>query len=274
MILRPLDDPANKIVRAAAHLMRSRAARERSRQTVLEGPHLVEEALRAGVRICSVLYSSRLTRLRNGEALLDRVTGGAIRTVYVTDRLLDSLSEVEQHQGIVAVAEMAVKTSEVLDGPPVLVLNAVQDPGNVGALIRTAAAFGFGVALTAGTADPLNPKVLRASAGALFHVGPVRLADVFTVDAGVSLVAADPHHGVDFRDWDWTEAAALVVGNEGAGVDPAIRDRRPGLVRIPMAPGLESLNVAVAAGILLAEAHRRFTGGAAHATVHKSSRTS
>lgn len=271
MILRPLDDPANKVVRAAAHLMRSRAARERARQTVLEGPHVVGEALSSGIRIRSVLYSNRLTRRPEGEQLLEQVTGGAIRMVYVTDRLLDSLSEVERHQGIVAVAELELATTSVLDAPPVLVLNAIQDPGNVGAMIRTAAAFGFHVAVMPGTADPFNPKVLRASAGALFHVGVVHLASEFSVGPGVSLVAADPHDGHDYREWDWSERTALVMGNEGAGVSAGVREYRPALIRIPMEDGPESLNVAVAAGILMAEAHHRFTRATRHATVHRSS---
>jgi TrmH family RNA methyltransferase len=269
MVLRPLDDPTNKIVRAAAHLIRSRAARERARQTVLEGPHLVDEAVRTGSKIRCVLYSNRLLRRPEGEALLDKLTGGMIRTVYVTDRLLDSLSELERHQGIVSVAEVDVRVVSHLDEAPVLVLNAVQDPGNVGAMIRSAAAFGFRVAMTPGTVDPFNPKVIRASAGAIFHCGLTLLEDGFDVDPALSLVAADPHEGMDYRSWAWPATSALVVGNEGAGISAAIRDMGPSLVRIPMDPGAESLNVAVAAGILMAEAHTRFTRTPARDTVHR-----
>ncbi len=269
MVLKALDDPANKVVRAAGHLMRSRSARERARQTVLEGPHLVEEAVRSGSRIRSVLYSSRLLRGREGEELLESLHGGAVRTVYVTDRLLDSLSEVERHQGILAVAEMDLPSgSELPAGEPVLVADAVQDPGNLGAMMRTAAALGFRVAVTEGTVDPFNPKVMRSSAGGVFQCRLMRLEPGFRVAAGVTVVAADAHEGLDYRAFEWPESCALIMGNEGAGVGPAIQEMRPTLVRIPMQGRTESLNVAVAAGILMAEARSRFTRAGGRATVH------
>lgn len=268
MVLKALDDPANKIVRAAGHLMRSRAARERAHQTVLEGPRLVEEAVRAGGRIRSVLYSSRLVRRREGQALLESLTGGAVRTVYVTDRLLDSLSEVERHQGILAVAELDIPAERDLQAGPVLVADAVQDPGNLGAMLRTAAAFGFRVGVTEGTVDPFNPKVMRSSAGGVFHCRLTKLEPGFQVAPDLTLVAADAHEGVDYRIFEWSERCVLILGNEGAGVGQVIQEMKPTRVRIPMAGRTESLNVAVAAGILMAEAQSRFTHARDRGTVH------
>jgi TrmH family RNA methyltransferase len=255
--LSPLDDLHNKIVRHARHLRQSRTARERAGQALLEGPHLVTDALTAGVRMRAVLYSRRLFERPEGPALLRRLLGGAVRSVYVTDRVLDHVVEVDTHQGIVAVAELAVPFTTVLKGPRVVVANAIQDPGNLGTLIRAAAAFGFRVHLTEGTVDPLNPKSLRASAGALFRVDLARLRPDWTAEPGLTLAVADPAGDIDYGEWDWNRPTALVVGNEGAGVTPEWARRAAVRLAVPMEPGFDSLNAAVAAAVIMAEAYRR-----------------
>lgn len=257
MILRALDDVHNKIVRNAAHVLRSQEARERSGQTVLEGPHLVWEAVEAKVRIRAVLYSNRLMQRPDGQDLFRRVTGGLVRSVYVTDRVLDHVTMVDNHQGVVALVELVVDSLDRIEEGPVLLVDGVQDPGNLGALIRAATAFGFVVALGPGTVDPLNPKVLRASAGAFFRRPPYRLTADWSLGPGLALAVADATGGTPYRMWTWPEDVVLAVGSEGTGVSPGVRERAEAVVSIPMQDGVESLNVAVAAGILMAEAHGR-----------------
>jgi TrmH family RNA methyltransferase len=258
VILRALDDVHNKVVKNAAHLAKSADARERAGQTILEGPHLVWEALEAGVRLRAVLYSTRLMQRPDGQELYRRVSGGATRTVYVTDRVLDHVTMVENHQGVVAVAEVDVPVRTELTDGPVLLADGVQDPGNLGTLMRTAAAFGFSMALGPGTVDPRNPKVLRASAGLFFRLRPVRLAPEWRLHPDLVLAITDPGQGQAYRSWSWPRQMVLAVGNEGSGVGLAVRERASVALAVPMEKGVESLNVAAAAAILMAEAYARW----------------
>lgn len=255
--VQPLDDLQNKIVRTARHLMRSRPAREKTGQIMLEGPHLVSEALDAQLRVRAILYSARLMERPDGPRLLERVTGGRVRMVYVTDRVLQYVSEVETHQGLVAVVDWAAPEWESLNAMPLLVADEIQDPGNLGTLIRSAASFGFAVGLTTGSASPSNPKAIRATAGAVFQTPVGRLADTLKWPAGLKVVVADPRSSRPYYDWDWTAPTALVVGNEGSGVGARWLTQADASLSIPMADGRESLNAAVAGSIMMAYAYRK-----------------
>jgi TrmH family RNA methyltransferase len=259
VIVRALDDPHNKVVRHVRHLLRSRHARERAGQAVLEGPHLALEAARAGIPVRAVLYAPRLFLRPDGEAVLRAVTGRSARTVYVTDRLLDHVCEVETHQGIVTVVEYQVPWIEALEGPCWLLTDGVQDPGNLGTVVRSAAAFGFRVGLLTGTVDVTNPKVIRASAGGVFRARPVFVADPFRYPPGFELWIADPD-GRPYTTVSWRPPLAIVVGNEGAGVRERWSDIARGRVAVPMAPGVDSVNVAVAASILMAAVYQDVAG--------------
>jgi TrmH family RNA methyltransferase len=183
----------------------------------------------------------------------------------VEARALDELADTEHPQGVIAVIEPRAWTLEdipVGKGSVVLVLDAVQDPGNVGTIIRTALALGAdGVIALKGTADLTNPKVLRGSMGALFRLPSVAASQAdllgWSRAAGVNLLVA-AGDGAPASGWtNRTEGPiALVLGNEGAGVGGAIAAEAAGRVGIPLRPGADSLNVAVAAGILLYEVRR------------------
>ncbi len=257
VVLRPLDDPQNKVVKAAARLGVNREARERAGQALVEGPHAVEEALAHEVVLRTVLYSARLLDRPGGRELLDRTTWTRARMIYVTDRVLDTVTQVESHQGIAAVVAYDLPFAARVPAAPALVLEAVQDPANLGALVRSAVAFGFRVAVTRGSVDPFNPKAFRASAATMFRAGLVRLDYAWDVPAGVSLVVTSPEGNVPYTDWDWTRPTALVVGNEGAGVSSALADRAAARLRIPMTSATESLNVAAAGAVIMADAFRR-----------------
>jgi TrmH family RNA methyltransferase len=253
----------------------------------VEGARLVETALRSGVEILAVLFSE------SGAKHIGRLgpwIPAETRLLRTTDRLFASASGTETPQGIAALVRPRVGTfDDLITGIPlVLVLAGVQDPGNVGTLVRTAEAFGAsGIAACAagalGTADPYAPKALRASAGSALRLpilrgisAPVLLAQLRI--AGVRVYAACPEdvpNGASdgtarkpVPPWEinWRAPAALLVGNEGAGLPADVVHSADAIVRIPHASDRavrqedsrsESLNAAVAGSILLYEAARQ-----------------
>jgi len=230
---------------------------------VVEGVRLVEEALEAQVRFRGSLVSPELTRSDRGAALLARLAAHAVPIEEVPAREFASLAATETPQGVIGIIRPPRwSLSEVIPGPgrPALVLDEVQDPGNVGVLLRTAFGLGAsGAVLLKGCADLWNPKALRASMGASLRFPAVEttmaeLAD-WQREHGVELWAADTS-GTPLGRTVPPERLAIAVGNEGAGISPAIATLAAQHVCIPLARGADSLNVAVAAGILLHEVRR------------------
>ncbi|MFQ6047109.1 MAG: TrmH family RNA methyltransferase [Gemmatimonadales bacterium] len=238
--------------------LQRRKARKRRRMGVAEGVRLVEEALSARVRIEGVVAAPSLSDTPRGAALLQEIADHAIPIESVTERQLAELADTETPQGVLAVVEPPRWS---LDGirpeskSPVLVLDAVQDPGNVGALVRTAFGLGLpGAVLLKGTADTANPKVMRAAMGATFRL-PTAYASEAELEEwsrreGVEVWAAW-EEGTPLSRLDPPERLALVVGNEGAGLSSFVRSLARHTVAVPLARGADSLNVAVAAGIIL-----------------------
>lgn len=239
--------------------------RQRGRQrrglTLAEGVRLVEEAARASGMIEAVVYSPSLEKSERGKTLLGSLTATGINLEKVEDADLERLADTQHPQGIIAVvraprwslADIKAKMG------PVLVLDGVQDPGNTGTIMRTALGLGAaGIIALPGTVEVTNPKVLRGSMGAVFRLPWVELSAedllAWVRKEKVTLLAAatdgDPISGMDIR-----VPVALVLGNEGAGLSPTIKAAGR-TVSIPIARGTESLNVAVAAGILLYEVTR------------------
>jgi TrmH family RNA methyltransferase len=238
-------------------------ARERRALTLAEGVRLLEEALAAGVPVRGAAVAPGLETTPRGAALKRRLMREGIPIESVDDQLLARLADTEHPQGIVAVVEPRRWTLEQLPVGPrsvVLVIDAVQDPGNLGALARTALGLGAsGLITLPGTVDLTNPKALRGSMGALFRLPSVSAS----IEAFIAWVRTA---GVQL----WTTAAgggpldavlpegpvALVVGNEGSGVRPELAAVAVRSVSVPLTGGVESLNVAVAAGIILYEVTR------------------
>jgi RNA methyltransferase, TrmH family len=241
-----------------------RRGRERRGLALAEGVRLVEEAVAAGVPLRGAAVSPALEGTPRGSALKMALAGRGVPLVEVAAAELDALADTEQPQGIVAVVAPRAWTLADIPTPAggvVLVLDAVQDPGNVGTMLRTALALGAsGVVALKGTAELANPKVLRGSMGAAFRL-PAAPADAEALlewvrTRGVELVVAAADGAPLGRRARGGAPVALVLGNEGAGVGPALARAAARRVAIPLAPGVESLNVAVAAGILLYEVTR------------------
>jgi TrmH family RNA methyltransferase len=250
------------LIRTIRDLQRRRA-RERRGQALIEGVRLVEEALEAGLTMAGAAVAPGLESTSRGQALQRRLRAAAIPLEQVSDADLTRLADTDQPQGVVAVVEPPVwDLTQLRMGTAgvVLVLDAVQDPGNVGALARTALGLGaVGLLTLPGTADLLNPKVLRGSMGALFRLPAIALEVEellrWSGDCGVALWATGPD-GTPASEVVRQGPVAVVVGNEGSGVRPALVARADQVVSVPLQGGVESLNVAVAAGIILHEVLR------------------
>ncbi len=246
--------------------LRLRRGRERRGLALDEGVRLVEEALAAGIALKGAAVSPALEGSSRGQALKRALAGSGVRLEEMGDRELAELADTEHPQGVVAVITPRTWTLadiRVPRGAAVLVLDAVQDPGNVGGMLRTALGLGAGgVIALKGTAELTNPKVVRGAMGALFRL-PCVPADpagfiAWAREHGVSLWVAEAD-GTSLEKLPRRSergAVALVVGNEGAGVTPALDTAADRRVAIRLAPGAESLNVGVAAGILLHEVLR------------------
>ena len=226
---------------------------------VAEGFHLLEEALRSRCEISVVIAAESVKTTVAGHVRGLKHT----RVVVVGDGNFEKLASTETPQGVIAlVRPPAWSLDQLLRGRPlVTLLDGIQDPGNAGAILRAAEAFGAtGAAFLSGSVSPYNPKCLRASAGSLFRLPVVAALDesllaVALEQKRVRLFAAHPKAEKLVFETDLTGACAIVIGAEGRGVSPTLQRRAAG-IRIPTS-GVESLNAAVAAGVLLYEASRQ-----------------
>jgi TrmH family RNA methyltransferase len=249
-------------------------------RVLLDGLHLLEEARVAQVPIISAAFTARALAAADGKArrLATALAGTGVRVVQVADPVMEALSPTAHPSGVVAVAARPKHTLDAVigrpGGPPALVVVAVdvQDPGNVGAIARVAEAAGATGYVVAGqSADPFGWKALRGSMGSVLRLPTVHDGDATTV-AGVlranrlHCLAAAPAGAVPFDAVDWRGPIACFVGGEGAGLPEALLQMADRRVRIPMAEPVESLNVAVSAGLLLYEARRQRTRPAGAAT--------
>ena len=253
----------------------SRSGREVSEVIGLEGEHLLGEAIRSGVRLRSVFLrrepgSGAAERRDGGLRLLDRLALPAnVPIVELTPAVFDSAVDTESPQGIAALVETPLfSLQQALAGPvPLVVITAaLQDPGNFGSLVRSAEAFGAtGIVALPGTVSIWNQKTLRASAGSAFRFPVVyeKSSVVFAAlaERKIPVLAAVPSAGhpdaIPCSQAQLGSAAALLIGNEGAGLSAELLDRAQIRVSIPMPGPVESLNAAIAASLLLYEAARQ-----------------
>jgi RNA methyltransferase, TrmH family len=243
-----------------------RRGRERRGLALAEGVRLVEEALAAEVPLRGAAISPALEATTRGRALKSALEQRAVRIEPVSESELAALADTEHPQGVVAVVEprgWTLADIAVAPGRPVLALDAVQDPGNVGTILRSALGLGAaGVVALKGTAELTSPKVVRGSMGALFRLPAVaedsgRFLE-WARERDVELWVAEAD-GEPLRPGGAQRSAhpvGLVLGNEGAGVSRPLQAAAKRRVAIRLAPGAESLNVAIAAAILLREVAR------------------
>ena len=238
--------------------LRRRRARERQQLFVAEGVRAVEELLRSSISLRGILVAPQLAGAFRGAELLDKARRSGAELVEVDEREFASAAETDSPQGILALGEIPDTKLSDLRLPTrarLVVLDAVQDPGNVGTILRTAAALDASAVLAMpGTVDFWNAKVVRSAMGALFH-RPALMStwaelDTFRRSNAVALWGADAA-GTPLDDMTPPDRLGILVGNEGAGLTPEGLTRVEHRVSLPISSTVESLNVAVATGILL-----------------------
>jgi TrmH family RNA methyltransferase len=233
----------------------------------IEGPKLIEEALRAGLRVKTIFVAQGPDHA--SERMLEALTlPRETEVLHLPKKLLDQALATETPQSIAALIEPPQWSWEQLLGsrrnaaPLVIVLAGLQDPGNLGTILRSAEAFGAtGVVSLPGTVSAWNAKAVRASAGSVFRV-PFLTSEIVECiprlhGAGLAIFAALSHGAQQAHSADLARPVALIIGNEGNGVPGALAARADGTITIPFPGPVESLNAAVAASVLLYEASRQ-----------------
>lgn len=265
--LRPVESRQNALVK---ELRQAFAKGQPTEQGVIaiEGLRIIEEAIRSGLRFQAMFFSE--SGRSHAARLLPQISSHA-EVLLLPDRVFLSAVSTETPQGVAALVKLKpAKIEDLLEqiSPDLLLLavSGIQDPGNLGTMIRSAEAFfARGVLLGEKTVSYANPKVVRASAGSVFREPLIRVKMAETTamlkQRGVRLVASSSHKGKrlgeDEDDVDLTGPVALLIGNEGAGLPSEILAEADELVTIPHSPRVESLNAGIAASILLCEASRQ-----------------
>ena len=250
-------------------LLKQAKHRQARGEYFVEGVRLVEEAFGSAQSVRQIVYSPRLENFPRGASLLSlgRKKYPSVEWFYVSDEILDSLSDTQTHQGILAVLKKREYGWEDLRKREglILLLCELQDPGNLGTIFRVAeAGKAAGLVLTRGTLDPCNPKAVRASMGSLF-----RLPFLVDQDPGAALqtlrslgyriFSTSAGTGTSLWEADFSCPAAILFGQEGAGLPPPLIEQADERLTIPMNPAVNSLNVAVSAGLVVYEALRQNT---------------
>ncbi|MGD0163001.1 MAG: RNA methyltransferase [Candidatus Sulfotelmatobacter sp.] len=250
----------------------SRSELTESGDCAIEGLRILEEAIRSGLRFSAVFF--RESAQDRAERLLPQI-GAQVDTLLLPDKLFDSLVPSESPQGVAALVRLKefspddVLETERLQVGPIVVLAGLQDPGNLGTILRSSEAFGSaGVILGEGTVSPFNSKVVRASAGSVFRLpvihghgksGAAKLEEVSEKlrANGVRLIATSSHKGTPLDQADLKGAVAIFFGNEGSGLPREVMAKMDESIAIPHTTQVESLNAGVAASIVLYEAARQ-----------------
>jgi TrmH family RNA methyltransferase len=254
-----ITSPSNERVKRVRLLQTQRRARLREARFVVEGVRLVEEAVNAGAALEFALYLESPAEGVRGRALLDTLRARNVLALPVSEAVMRACSDTETPQGILAVAEIPrLPLPEPVTFA--LVVDQLRDPGNLGTILRTAAAAGVELALLApGTVDAYNPKVVRSAMGAHFRL-PLRhqgWPEITSALSGLDVWLAEAEAEQPYWQVDWRRPAVLVVGGEAEGTSPEAEGFATGRVTIPMPGGAESLNAAAATAVLLFETVRQ-----------------
>ena len=247
----------------------SRAQRTADGDCAIEGLRMLEEAIRSGLRFRAVFF--RESAQDRAERLLPQI-GAHVETLLLPDKLFDASVPSETPQGVAALVRLKefslddVLEKERLQVGPIMALAGLQDPGNLGTIIRSAEAFGSaGIILGEGTVSPLNAKAVRASAGSIFRLPVVAAGSAAGLEEVVTklraqkirLIATSSHKGTPLDQADLTGSLAVFIGSEGSGLARGLMTQMDEVVAIPHAPQVESLNAGVAGSIILYESARQ-----------------
>jgi TrmH family RNA methyltransferase len=235
-------------------------------ECALEGVKLIEEALRSSQHLESLFFSESARPL--AAKLLPQIPART-ETLVLPNALFNSIVPSDAPQGVAALLKLPIFSADhLLDRAreaPLVVAAGLQDPGNLGTILRSAEAFGAaGIFLTEGTVSPYNSKVLRGSAGSIFRLPFLQITSAELISllraSKIRMLATSSHQGTPLPDVSWTPPLAIFIGNEGAGLSRDLARLMDETVIIPQAKQVESLNAGVAASIVLYEAARHVKG--------------
>lgn len=254
----------NPLIKEYRRLSGSRKHRRAAGKLALEGPNLLKEALLAG-HLPDMVFFTGAFLATGGADLIEKLPVEVAR-YSVTPTVFNAMARTETPREVAAVVHYREPDLRDLLRKELLLavmVDRLQDPGNMGTILRTAAVSGVGAFFyTAGSVDPYSPKVLRSTAGAVFHLAPAVVHRPLELAAklkekGMQLVAASPRSPVRCWDMDFCKPTVLLIGNESGGLSPELEAAASAVVSIPQAGSPDSLNAAVAAGIILYEITRQ-----------------
>lgn len=233
-------------------------------QFTVEGLRIVEECVKHNGDIAYIIYSEEIYSTQGAEKLLDKIALAGYTLYEVSSQLFSKISTTENPQGIMAVVHMKNRSLEEIKSQKgkelfFVILDRIQDPGNMGTIIRTAeSANADAVIITKGSVDPYNSKTLRATMGAIFHMPIIQCDDDRWLDDlkenEVKLIAADLDTDKTYIDIDYNTSIGIIIGNEANGISEALLSKVDQRVIIPILGKIESLNASVAASILIYKA--------------------
>jgi len=260
--MRSITSPENPLIKSIARIQH-RTGRRSKGLLLLEGVKLAQEALASGTEIRSAVLSKSFRNRPNGKSLLSRLEEAGVDCSEVSERLFHRLSSLESPEGVLLVVRKPFRLLAALSAEWVLVIAGSRDPGNVGTMARAAEAAGAEALIRCrGSVDPFQSKALRASMGSLlripvFEAGTPEETLKILKTKGFVLAACSTRGGIDYREADLRGRLALIVGDESMGLPEPILELSDLHVSIPMRESVESLNAALAAGLLLYEAARQ-----------------
>lgn len=248
MNIKHVESKQNNMVKHLQKL-KTKKGRFQNQQYIIDGLRIVNHAIEHGLTLVYLIVSQSFSETEHFSQF-----DGHVEVVYIVpDSLLKSIVDTESPQGVIAVVNMENKT---LGSGKILFLDEVQDPGNIGTLIRTADAAGFtGVILKKGCTDPYAQKALRSSMGSIMSI-PILInqsEEILETLDGYTIYGAALEGGVSYKKMHYPDQAVLVIGNEGNGISKSVLNRCNKKVYIPMIGAVESLNASIAGGILMFE---------------------
>jgi len=260
-----ITSPSNQIIKDAKSLHKKRCRWDK-RRFFIEGIRAVEESIISNVDIDYILYSDMLFGVKGGNELFDQIKLLQCRVYHISDKLFEEITDTESPQGIFASIKFNLCSLEkVLTDKEnfFILLDRVQDPGNMGTIIRTADAFGSnGIIVTNGCVDVFNPKTIRSTMGSIFHVPLLYYNEINDAiydlkNRGIQIMSTALKSSNYCHDVDFKTDFALVIGNEASGVSEDIINASDSLIKIPMRGKAESLNAAIASAVIMYEVLRQ-----------------
>lgn len=254
----------NSLIREI-QMLKTKKQRDKKKKFFIEGLRFVEEALNSRTKIKDVIISEKFNETTSSDLIIDRILKENYNINMVSDKIFKEISDTENPQGIMAILEYNHKNLDNIiseENNFIVILDCVQDPGNMGTIIRTADAAGVtGIVISKGSVDPYNPKVLRSTMGSIFNVPVAVVEDLeqaleILQIKKIKIFGAALEGTKNYFDINFEDNVAIAIGNEANGLSDSVKAIADELLKIPMIGNTESLNASVAAALLMYEVMR------------------